>query len=105
MAKVRGSLILIVVPLPGKDSISISPPNLSRLVLTTSMPTPRPDTSVIFSAIEKPGINIKYIFSFFDIILARSSVNKPLETAFAASFSPSKPFPSSAISILTCPAS
>ena len=34
------------------------PPKASIFRLTTSMPTPRPDTSVTFSAVENPGLKM-----------------------------------------------
>jgi hypothetical protein len=40
---------------PGTDSTSMVPPIDSMLVLTTSMPTPRPETLVTAEAVEKPG--------------------------------------------------
>ena len=36
-----------------------SPPSASTFFFTTSIPTPRPETSVTFSAVEKPGRKIK----------------------------------------------
>ena len=42
---------------------SAVPPILSILVLTTSMPTPRPETLVIVSAVENPGRKISAMTS------------------------------------------
>ncbi len=36
----------------------ISPPMLSTVDFTTSMPTPRPEISVASRAVEKPGVMI-----------------------------------------------
>ena len=40
---------------PGRLSMSTVPPIFSTLVRTTSMPTPRPENCVTWSAVEKPG--------------------------------------------------
>ena len=42
-------------PRPAWTWTSTVPPIFSMLVFTTSMPTPRPETLVTFSAVEKPG--------------------------------------------------
>ena len=44
-----------VVPRPAVVAMSIRPPMVSMLVLTTSMPTPRPDTEVTAAAVENPA--------------------------------------------------
>ena len=49
IARVSGSLMLKVLPSPYFVLTSTSPPRASILDLTTSRPTPRPDTSVILS--------------------------------------------------------
>ncbi len=59
IAKVRGILSLNELPLPNSLSISITPLSFSMLVLTTSIPTPRPETFVTLAAVEKPGLKIK----------------------------------------------
>ena len=46
------------VPRPASDSTSMVPPMASMLVLTTSMPTPRPETLVTAAAVENPGRKI-----------------------------------------------
>src|SRR5881628_2024684 len=56
IASVSGMQIFIVVPAPSFDSTSIVPPIRSTFVLTTSIPTPRPDTLVTCSAVENPGV-------------------------------------------------
>ena len=38
--------------------MSILPPSLAMLVLTTSIPTPRPETFETSAAVEKPGAKI-----------------------------------------------
>ena len=57
-----------VVPVPGLDCTSTVPPILSMLVFTTSMPTPRPETLVTLSAVEKPGRKIRLVASRSDIL-------------------------------------
>ena len=59
MAKVNGSLSVKTVPLPSAVLMLTAPPSPSILRLTTSIPTPRPETSVTFSAVENPGLKIK----------------------------------------------
>ncbi len=56
MARVSGILMTKVVPLPTAERISTVPPIFSMLVLTTSMPTPRPETLVTLAAVEKPAL-------------------------------------------------
>ena len=59
MASVRGILITNVEPAPALDRRSMLPPMRSMLVRTTSMPTPRPETVVTFSAVENPGLKMQ----------------------------------------------
>ena len=60
MASVSGSLIVSVVPRPGSLSSSTVPLRSSIFDLTMSMPMPRPDTSVTFSAVLSPGSQISW---------------------------------------------
>ena len=60
MASVKGSLIVIVVPLPRSLAISTVPLSSSIFVLTMSIPMPRPETSVTFSAVLSPGFQINW---------------------------------------------
>ena len=55
IASVSGILMVKVVPCAGTDFTSMVPPIWSMLLRTTSMPTPRPETLVTLSAVEKPG--------------------------------------------------
>ena len=48
-----------MLPLPGVEWICTWPPSSLMLRLTTSMPTPRPETSLTTSAVEKPGAKIR----------------------------------------------
>ena len=58
VAPVSGNAIEMRVPAPGSEAISMRPFNFWMLLLTTSMPTPRPDTSVTSAAVENPGAKI-----------------------------------------------
>ena len=52
----RGMLMRNVVPWAApRDLMSITPPSLVTLTRATSIPTPRPEMSVTFSAVENPG--------------------------------------------------
>ena len=55
IARVKGSRILKSVPWPGLDFTSTVQKRSAIRLLTISMPTPRPEMSVIFSAVLKPG--------------------------------------------------
>jgi len=59
MASVSGRLILNTLPAPLSERISIAPRRRSMFFLTTSMPTPRPETSVTTWAVENPGSMIR----------------------------------------------
>ena len=63
MASVNGSRIKNWDPSPGVEFSSTVPRNFSTPFFTTSMPTPRPETSVILSTVEKPGRKIKLFTS------------------------------------------
>ena len=105
IANVSGILILTVVPCPSLLCTSTVPPIFSTLVFTTSMPTPRPDTLVTFSAVENPGRKIKLIASRSLMRAACSEVITPRCNAFFFMRSGSTPAPSSEISMLTWPPS
>src|SRR4051812_28555324 len=105
MASVSGMRRRMTVPSPGCDSTSMVPPMDSMLVLTTSMPTPRPETLVTAAAVEKPGRKISCRTSV-GLILARASwVSRPRSTALAPTLAGSMPAPSSATSTTTWPLS
>ena len=55
MARVSGRRSVTLVPAPGLLETSMVPRRLSTRCRTTSMPTPRPETSVTCLAVEKPG--------------------------------------------------
>ena len=56
MASVSGIFSLTVEPSPGRLKISTTPPIFSMLDLTTSMPTPRPETLVTVLRGRKAGL-------------------------------------------------
>ena len=90
-----------VLPTPSLLFTSTSPLNASILDLTTSRPTPRPDTSVTSFAVEKLGRNNKSIISLSDMLAPCSGVMEPLSIAFWRTLSTSIPLPSSLTSITT----
>ena len=53
------------------------PPIFSMLVLTTSMPTPRPETLVTFAAVEKPGFMMKAWIWLSDMAASSASDARP----------------------------
>ena len=57
IASVSGSRIWAVVPAPSSEVSSTSPPSSRTVARTASMPTPRPEMSLVTSAVEKPGWN------------------------------------------------
>ena len=105
MANVSGILIRIVVPAPGTLSMSTWPPNLSTLVFTTSIPTPRPEILVTVFAVEKPGRKMSLILSLSSIFLASSGFRIPCDAAFSTIAPVFIPRPSSEMVMFTCPPS
>ena len=87
------------VPCPSLVSTSTSPLISIIFLLTTSIPTPLPDTPVTFSAVENPGRNNNSIISFFDKLT--SAETNPLLIALFLTLSRSTPAPSSVILIIT----
>jgi hypothetical protein len=63
------------------------------------MPTPRPDTFVTFSAVEKPGAKMNLWICASDILWISASDASPLAMALALMRAVSRPCPSSPISI------
>ena len=59
MARVRGSFMAKLVPWPFSEVIRSIPPRDSTLVLTTSSPTPRPETPLTSVADVNPGLERK----------------------------------------------
>jgi hypothetical protein len=58
IASVSGRRMRTVVPSLGTLSSSTVPRSASMLRFTTSMPTPRPDRLLTWSAVEKPAAKI-----------------------------------------------
>ena len=100
IARVRGSTMRVVVPWPLRDMISTWPPMPWMLRLTTSMPTPRPETSLTSLAVEKPGAKISCHTSSSLMV---SETDRPLSRALASSLSRSRPAPSSITSMRMLP--
>ncbi|MCY1466412.1 hypothetical protein D9M71_847100 [compost metagenome] len=59
IARVSGTLMTIFEPAPFCENTFTVPLSWEILVFTTSMPTPRPDTSDISVLVEKPGAKIR----------------------------------------------
>src|SRR4028118_1381909 len=105
MARVSGMRSRQTVPRPGSDSTSMVPPMASMLVLTTSIPTPRPETLVTAAAVENPGRKIICRTSCGPIRDSWSAGTRPRSTALAPMRAGSMPAPSSATSTTTWPLS
>jgi hypothetical protein len=101
MASVRGMVRRHVVPAPGVDSTSTAPPIRSMLVLTTSMPTPRPETLVTWSAVENPGSKTSIMMSRASIWDSWLAWITPRSMARFATLSMLMPAPSSLTSTVT----
>ena len=91
IASVRGILMLKRVPWPSTDLTSMVPPISSILARTTSMPMPRPETLVIFWAVEKPGSKMKRWICASDIFSICASLARPRAIAVALIRSVLKP--------------
>ena len=98
---VSGRMIEKREPWPGLDEISMRPRMASTFLRTTSMPTPRPDTSVTTAAVENPGSKMSCQTS---ASLIRSFTrSRPRSCALARMRSRSRPRPSSSISMTRLP--
>ena len=82
------------VPCPGVERTSTAPLMRSRFLRTTSIPTPRPDTSDRTLAVEKPGSKMKFQASRSSMV-AGSALSRPRSAALASIASRSRPLPSS----------
>ena len=105
IASVSGILIVKLVPRPRSEAMSTAPPMSSMLVLTTSMPTPRPDTEVIAFAVEKPGWKMNFATWASLMRSSSASAASPRSRALRRIEAKSSPRPSSAISIVIVPPS
>ena len=99
IASVSGSEIEMRVPAPGSELISIRPFSFWMLLLTTSMPTPRPETLDTSSLVEKPGMKIRCSACLSSSALAASMSSSPFSTALRRRTSGLIPRPSSLISM------
>jgi len=100
-ASVRGRLIVNLEPVPGSELIEIRPPNDCMALLTTSMPTPRPERVETLSTVENPGRNNKLSISL-SASTASAEIN-PFDIARDLTFSLLIPAPLSEISIMILP--
>src|ERR1019366_4809563 len=99
IARVSGRRSVTVVPAPGLLAMSMVPRRVSTLRRTTSIPTPRPDTSVTCRAVEKPGANMKAKISAS--VSWASAATRPFSMARSRTASALIPPPSSATQIRT----
>ena len=83
IASVSGILRVKVVPRPASEAMSIVPPINSMLALTTSMPTPRPDSAVTAFAVEKPGWKMNFATCASLSRASSASVASPRSRALA----------------------
>ena len=100
IASVSGRRTRTTMPKPSADSISTLPPSAVMFFITTSMPTPRPETSVTTSAVENPGAKIRFQTSPSVI---ESGASMPRSRALAKSFGRDRPLPSSRTSMTIDP--
>ncbi len=105
IARVSGILMMKVDPRPATDFSSMVPPIFSMLVRTTSRPTPRPETEVTFSAVEKPGLKMNCWICWSVMAASSASVASPLATALALILPTDRPRPSSVDSMMMWPPS
>ena len=101
IARVSGIFTLNVVPRPTMVCTSTEPPIASMFVLTTSMPTPRPEMLLTCSAVEKPGWKMTLTISRSGREAASSAVMIPFCTTLRRIALGSIPEPSSEISMIT----
>ena len=88
-----------LVPTPGTVSTSTRPLSRSMDLSTTSRPTPRPETSVMASRVEKPCEKMSCTTSRSDT--ASSALSSPRSTALCRTVSASMPAPSSMMVMTT----
>jgi hypothetical protein len=105
IARFNGILMVNVEPWPSTDLSSMVPPIFSMFVRTTSIPTPRPETLVTFSAVENPALKINCWICWSLIPSSSLSVDRPLSRVFIRMRSMFRPRPSSAISMMMWPPS
>src|SRR3954449_10962371 len=103
IASVSGRRICAIVPWPSSEVIVTSPPSSRIIVRTASMPTPRPEMSLVTSAVEKPGRKSSSAAPLPSRLSAASAVIRPRSTARLPTLTGSMPRPSSRTSITTFP--
>ena len=103
MASVSGRRICDTVPSPSSEVIRTSPPSSRIVVRTASMPTPRPEMSLVTSAVEKPAWKSSSMALAESIVSIASSAISPRSAALRATFAGSIPRPSSRTSMTTLP--
>ena len=96
IARVSGRVMVKVVPWPYTLRMLTAPPRSMTLRRTTSMPTPRPDRSVVAAAVEKPASKISSATASSD--MPSPEAIRPRCTALATMASRLRPAPSSATS-------
>ncbi len=101
IARVIGRVTVIFVPMPCSLWTSITPPSLLMFVLTTSIPTPRPEISLSSPLVETPGMKIRLRISARLIARASSAEMTPRRTLASRRRVVSMPPPSSSISMTT----
>jgi len=92
-AVVNGSTSLKAVPWPAAVEVSMRPPIALTSDRTTSMPMPRPASSVTLSAVEKPEVKITLTSSAS--LWGAAASNRPCATALSRMRCRSRPAPSS----------
>ena len=102
IASVTGRVIVNFVPVPSSDCTSITPPSREMFVFTTSMPTPRPERSVIAERVLKPGMKMRFSASSRLTSAAASSVISSRRRAVSTMRCGFMPAPSSSTSMTTC---
>src|SRR3954466_671910 len=103
IASVSGRGICAIVPRPSSDVRVTSPPSSRIIVRTASMPTPRPEMSLVTSAVEKPGRKSSSAAPLPSSVRPASAVIRPRSTARLPTLTGSMPRPSSRTSMTTLP--
>lgn len=91
IAIVSGRRTVTLQPSPGLLVKRTVPLRDSMLLLTTSIPTPRPETSLTFCAVESPGAKMSACSS--SSVGTADSASRPMETALRRTRSVSSPRP------------
>ena len=89
--------------LPELESINTSPPSSRIFARTASIPTPRPEMSLVVSAVEKPGANSSSIAPCMSMRFGGLGVDQAALDGLAGDRLGSMPRPSSRTSMTTLP--